>query len=269
MSSAAAPFHPTHTTGSWEDFEERVGGAAAALALFALACVPLLWLDLSLREPTHAMALIKPSAGLLFIALWMSRPSRWPALVLIHVLIALAMSVFISMPVTARDILLCIVPVPICAIFGAVATMLLIRTPIQLAIWQVPRAIIGGVLGGLAGSLCTLLLRDWNGPAGPSYTYDLLSEWASLGLGAITLGQLTLMWLLKIRVGVPELLLRSKRTLVGIAAWVLTAAPHYTAGHAHHRWSRAGIRLFSPAATLGPDPVDTVRAGVRPDRDAS
>jgi hypothetical protein len=269
MSSAPAPFHPTHTTGSWEDFETRVGGAAPALALFALACVPLLWLDVSLRESTHAMALLKPSAGLLFIALWMSRPSRWPALVLIHVLIALAMSASISMPATARDVLPDIVPVPICAIFGAVATMLLIRVPIQLAIWQVPRAIIGGVLGGLAGSLSTLLLRDWNGPAGPSYTYDLLSEWASLGLGAVTLGQLTLMWLLKIRVGVPELLLRSKRTLLGITAWVVMAALIGMVFLREHRRSRAGIRLLSPAATLGPDSVDAVRTGVRRDRDSS
>ena len=101
--------------------------------------------------------------------------------------------------------------------------MLLIRAPIQLAIWQVPRAIIGGALGGLAGSLVMLALRSGSAPAGPSYTFDLLSSWASLGLGALAVGQVVLMWLLTIRTGVPELQLRSRRELVGITIWVLGA----------------------------------------------
>lgn len=189
MTGTVTPFHPTHTTGSWEDFEKQVGGAAPALALFALACVPLLWLDLELRDPAGTTVLLAPSAGLLFVSLWMSRPSRWPAMVVIHMLAALAVSAFTSLPGTPRDILLAIVPVPVCAICGAVAAMLLIRVPIQLAIWQVPRAIIGCVLGGLAGSLSVLLLRGGTGAVGPSHTFDLLSTWASLALGAVTLGR--------------------------------------------------------------------------------
>jgi signal transduction histidine kinase len=115
--------------------------------------------------------------------------------------------------------------------------MLLIRVPIQLAIWQVPRAIIGGALGGLAGALVIMALRSGSGPAGPSYTFDMLSNWASLGLGALTTGQVMLMWMLKIRAGLPELQLRSKRTLIGVTAWVVGAgvfgllflrAPHTT-----------------------------------------
>ncbi|MBK7115719.1 MAG: hypothetical protein IPH71_06800 [Proteobacteria bacterium] len=223
MTNVAAPFHPTHTTGSWEDFEKRVGGAAPALALFALGCAPLLWLDRMLQEPDGSPILLMPSAGLLFIALWMSRPSRWPALVVVHMLVALAVGSALSMPHTVREILLAIVPVPVCGIFAAVTTMLLIRVPIQLAIWQVPLAIIGGALGGLAGSLVALLLRLGTGPTGPSYTFDLLSGWASLGLGAVTMGAVTLMWLLKIRVGIPELLLRSRRELAGVIVWVLAA----------------------------------------------
>lgn len=202
MTNVAAPFHPTHTTGSSEDFEKRVGGAAPALALFALGCAPLLWLDRMLQEPDGSPILLMPSAGLLYIALWMSRPSRWPALVVVHMLVALAVGSALSMPHTVREILLAIVPVPVCGIFAAVTTMLLIRVPIQLAIWQVPLAIIGGALGGLAGSLVALLLRLGTGPTGPSYTFDLLSGWASLGLGAVTMGAVTLMWLLKIRVGI-------------------------------------------------------------------
>jgi signal transduction histidine kinase len=223
MTSDAAPFHPTHTTGSWEDFENRVGGAAPALVLFTLGCLPLLWLDRVLREPISSTVLLTPSAGLLFIALWMSRPSRWPALVVIHVLAALLISAVTTGPGTVRDILLAVVPVPASAISAAIATMLLIRVPIQLAIWQVPRAIIGGALGGLAGSLVTLLLRGTRGPVGPTITYDLLSGWASLGLGLVTLGSVTLMWLLKIRTDVPELQLRSRGLLAGITAWVLAA----------------------------------------------
>jgi signal transduction histidine kinase len=221
MTSVAAPFHPTHTTGSWEDFENRVGGAAPALALFALGCAPLLWLDVVLRESASSTVLLTPSAGLLFVALWMARPSRWPAMVVIHVLMALGVGVVLSLPGTIRGILLAVLPVPACAISCAVATMLLIRVPIQLAIWQVPLAIIGCVLGGLAGSLVTLLLRGGTGPFGPTYTYDLLSGWASLSLGAVTLGSVVLMWMLKIRKNVPELLLRSRRILGAIGAWVL------------------------------------------------
>ena len=220
----APPFHPTHSTGSWEDFEKRVGGAAPALALFALATLPLVWLDTRLGESSRSTVLLVPSAGMLFIALWLSRPSRWPALVVTHVLLALGLGAAgDGLPHTTRDLLLLIAPVPVCGIFGAIATMLLIRVPIQLAIWQVPRAIIGGALGGLAGSLVMLALRSGSEPAGPSYTFDLLSNWASLGLGALALGQVVLMWLLKIRAGVPELQLRSRRALIGIAAWVLGA----------------------------------------------
>ena len=238
MTSVAKPFHPTHTTGSWEDFERRVGGVAPALALFALGCAPLVWLDFVLRESPTSQALLTPSAGLLFIALWMSRPSRWPALVLVHVLVALAVCAATSTLGTARGILQAVAPVPVCGIFAAVATMLLIRVPIQLAIWQVPRAIVGGALGGLAGSLVAQLLRHGTVPVGPTYTYDLLSGWATYGLGAVTLGSVTLMWLLTIRVGIPELVLRSRRVLAGITAWILAVGvvgivflqePHTTA----------------------------------------
>ncbi|HMA10969.1 MAG TPA: histidine kinase, partial [Steroidobacteraceae bacterium] len=223
MARTVARFHPTQTTGSWEDFERRVGGAASALALFALACAPLIWLDLMLREPAATTVLLKPSAGLLFIALWMSRLSRWPMLVATHVLVALAVVAATSLPHGTRGILLAVLPVPTSALFGAVATMLLIRVPIQLAIWQVPRAIIGAVLGGLAGSLLTTLLHGRTGPVGPSLTYDLLSSWAGLALGAVTLGPPTLTWMLRIRIGVPELQLRSRRDLYGITAWILLA----------------------------------------------
>jgi signal transduction histidine kinase len=223
MTSVAAPFHPTHTTGNWEDFEKRVGGVAPALALFALGCAPLVWLDRALLDPEGSTALLMPSAGLLFVALWMSRPSRWPALLMIHMLIALALGALWSPPDTVLGILLAIVPVPACALFGAVFTMLLIRVPIQLEIWQVPRAIIGGALGGLVGALITVLMRSGAGPAGPSFKYDLFSTWASLGLGAVTLGAATLMWVLTIRAHVPELRLRSRKSLLGIAAWILVA----------------------------------------------
>jgi len=222
MSSVAAPFHPTHTTGSWEDIEARAGGVVPALALFALCCAPLLWLDVLLRQPMAAVVLLTPSAGLLFVALWMSRPSRWPALVLVHMLLALGVAALTSLPATTRGILLAVVPVPACAICGAVATMLLIRAPIQIAIWQVPRAIIGGAAGGMAGSLVALLLRGGAGDS-PGITFALLGNWASLGLGAVTLGSVTLMWMLNIRATVPELQLQSPRPLFGVAAWMLLA----------------------------------------------
>jgi signal transduction histidine kinase len=221
MTIVAKPFHPTHTTGSWEDFEKRVGGVAPALALFTLVCAPLVWLDFLLRESPTSQVLLTPSAGLLFVTLWLSRPSRWPALVLAHVLLALVVSAATGMPGTARGVLLVVVPVPICGMFGAVATMLLIRVPIQVAIWQVPRAIIGGSLGGLAGSAIALLLRGGTTPLGPSYTYDLLSAWATYGLGAVTLGSVTLMWLLTIRAGIPELALGSRKALASIAVWII------------------------------------------------
>ena len=92
MTSVAAPFHPTHTTGSWEDFEKRVGGAAPALALYALGVLPLVWLDTQLRESSFSTMLLLPSAGMLFIVLWLSRPSRWPALVVAHVLVTLGLT---------------------------------------------------------------------------------------------------------------------------------------------------------------------------------
>lgn len=223
MTSMAAPFHPTHTTGSWEDFEQRVGGAAPALALFALGCLPLVWLDTRLGESSFSTVLVVPSAGLLFISLWMSRPSRWPALVVIHALVALGLSAAGTVPQTTRELLLLVAPAPVCGMAGAIATMMLIRSPIQLAIWQVPRAIIGGAVGGLAGSLVMLALRSDTAPIGPTYTFDLLSNWASLALGALAIGQVVLMWMLKIRVGVPELVLQSKRMLFGIAAWVVAS----------------------------------------------
>ena len=224
MTSVAAPFHPTHTTGSWEDFENRVGGAAPALALFALGCAPLLWLDMELRERISSTVLLTPSAGLLFVALWMSRPSRWPALLVIHVLIALV----VSRPDDdawhpTRD--------PACHRSRAGLRRLRrhrhhdadprAHTAGHLAGASAPSSVCA--LGGLAGSLFTLLLRGGTGPVGPTYTYDLLSVWASLGLGLVTLGSVTLMWLLKIRSEVPELLLQSRRLLVGITAWVLAA----------------------------------------------
>lgn len=223
MMAATAPFHPTHTSGNWEDFEQRVGGTVPALLLFALCSLPLQWLDIILREQASTTVLFTPSAGLLFVVLWLSRPSRWPVLLAIHVLLALGMQLATGLPESVRAVLLAVLPVPVCSLCSAVATMVLIRVPIQIAIWQVPRAIIGGVLGGLAGTIVRQLLLGDSDPVGPTYAYDLLSHWASFGLGAVALGPTCLMWLLRIRVNVPELMLRSRRELAGITAWVLGA----------------------------------------------
>jgi signal transduction histidine kinase len=219
MSPIAAPFHPTHTTGSWEDFEQRVGGVLPALALFALVCTPLVWLDGVLREPGNPTALLTPSAGVLFVAVWMSRPSRWPAMVGIYALAALAVRAVAMAPDSTAGILFTILPVPISAVCSALATMFLLRTPIQLAIWQVPLAIIGSVLGGLVGAIAGLLVRSEAGLLGSSFAFDLISLWASLALGAVTLGSVSLMWLLRIRHTISELRVVSWRNLIGIVLW--------------------------------------------------
>ena len=61
----------------WDFKREGIAKGAGSLAVFAALYVLLVLLGLRLHENTEALTIIWPSAGLLFMALWLSPRRNW------------------------------------------------------------------------------------------------------------------------------------------------------------------------------------------------
>jgi len=216
-----SPVHPAHTHGSWEHLERRVGGAAAALILFAALYAPLLWFDHALRESPAAGTVLRPSIGLLLIALWFSRPGRWPAFLAVHALTALFVGKWLVEPFTPNAMWLAVLPGAISAIVGATACRLLLRRALEVQVGQVPVAMIGVVAGAVCGAAAASAISLQGEFELSSWLRGLAAFSVDHALGALTTGPIALTWLQQLRHSVPELALRSRRELAWLAVWTL------------------------------------------------
>jgi signal transduction histidine kinase len=206
----------------WENLERRLGGPVRALMLFAAIYLPLLWLDYALRETPAADAVLRPSFGLLLVSVWLSGPSRWPALLAAHTITALLAGFWLVEPFALRAMCLAVLPGAVSAVVSAAAFRLLLRRPLEVHAGQIPIAVIGVVAGALCGA-ATASAFSFGGQLDLStWQRGLVTFSVELALGALTTGPIALTWLLHLRFRIPELALRSRRELVWLSLWTIT-----------------------------------------------
>lgn len=216
-----SPSHPSHSYGSWDHLERRAGGALLALGLFVALYMPLLWLDHALFESPEAGTVLRPSTGLLLVALWFSRPARWPVFMAVHAIASLLVGQWLEGPLDARAAGFAVLPGAVSAAMGALACRLLLRKPLDVQVSQVPVAMIGVVCGAACGAIVASALSVGIAPGAPRWFHSLASHTVEYSLGALSTGPVVLTWMQQLRYRIPELALRSRRELAWLTAWTL------------------------------------------------
>ena len=215
MHSAAEPVL-FKASGSWTSFERRLGGAVRARTLFCLIYLVALWLDHQLHNPLGEPAVLKPSVGILIVALWLSRPVAWPAILGIHVVSAVLVGTLLHDAFSLSHTLLDVVPGGIAGPVGALACLALIRGPLRLHVRLVPRVIWGFAIGAAAGALAAVVIDYSFGAPSTQIPDRLPYHWGELILGALTTGPLVVLWSQARPDAHRELGLRSRRQLLAV-----------------------------------------------------
>ncbi len=222
MYSASEPVH-FNASGSWALTEQRLGGPLPARLLFTAAYVALLCFDHLQQATLGDLPLLRPSVGLLWIVLWLSRVGIWPVYLAIHVVSAAATGALLQGSLSARDVLIDVLPGGVTAIAGALGCLALIRGPIRLHMRLVPRVLLGLAFGAVAGAAVAGVVQLWSTPPVERMASQLPLVWGGLVLGGLATGPTVLLWSQARPAAHPELLLRSRRPLILSTLYLLAA----------------------------------------------
>lgn len=214
--------NPILTYGSWDHLERRVRGAVPALLLFAAVYLPLTCLDHAIRETQAASTVLRPSIGLLLVAVWFSKPSRWPAFLGIHVIAALLAASWFDGTFSTQSAWFEVVPGAISAVVGALACRVLLRKTVGVQVVRVPVGVAGVVAGCLCGACAAALLRSAETPNVMPLLRAVAAFSVEHALGVMATGPIVLTWMQRLRHQAPELELRSRRELLWLSVWTMT-----------------------------------------------
>ncbi|MEO8306476.1 MAG: MASE1 domain-containing protein [Pseudomonadota bacterium] len=205
------------TRNLWEQVETRVGGPVRARLLFFAVYLVLLWLEYAFKESAGVPTLLRPSAGLLFVALWFSGTRAWPFYLAVHVLCALALGAAIQHPFPLQQIASAALAAPLAAVSGALACRWLNPGPLTIHARLVPGFIWSAVLGSLAGTSLAAVVTAWHQPAQHDFWLSVLAWGVGHLLGTLTIAPVLLAWMALLRNQNARLALRSRGELAGIA----------------------------------------------------
>ncbi len=250
-----------HRGSPWEAVLRRFGGRIGVLAAFLVAHATLVWLDYSFKESISAPAVMWPSAGLLFAALWLSDRRFWPAFLALHVLVEFSFAALMQDPFVPGLAILFVLANAIDAIVGASIARWLIRDRSQVRTTQTLQFIFAAAVGSLVGALLGATVNS----SGFYFAQDTLQQiqvwWVGNWLGSLAVAPVVFCWCIPVRKDFPELALRS-RVEVLVLAVLLTLASFYVfnslpggaalaAATAGHHAGAAGICRLPSAAAVG------------------
>ena len=218
----APQVNPILTYGSWDHLERRVGGVLPALLLFAGVYLPAMCLDHALRDTEAATTVLRPSIGLLLIAIWFSKPSRWPAFLGIHVIAALLAASWFDGPLSTLSAWFEVVPGAISAVIGALACRVFLRKPVGVQVVRVPVGIAGAIAGCLCGAFAATLLQSTAAATVTPLLRGVAAFSVEHALGVMATGPVVLTWMQRLRYQAPELELRSRRELAWLSVWTMS-----------------------------------------------
>lgn len=203
--------------------EERLGGPLGVLAAFALLLTLLILLGYSLKQDIRDPAVMWPSAGLAFVIYWLSPPRRWPALLVVQLIVEFGVvAVLLGSFPGGRAILYPLAN----GLEGVVAATLarwMVGDTTYLRTKQILKLMACIAAGALAAAsvvalVNTRILRLAGEAAG--YLSQLQLSWLADSLGAVTVAPMLFCWLSPLRMKHRELALRSRSELVVLFALV-------------------------------------------------
>jgi signal transduction histidine kinase len=215
-----------HRGSPWEAVQARFGGRIGVLAAFLVAHAVLVGLGYAFKESISAPAVMWPSAGLLFAALWLSDRAFWPAFLALHVLVEFSYAALLQEPFVPGMAILFVLANAIDAMVGASIARWLIRDRSQVRTTQTLQFIFAAAVGSLAGALLGAAVNFSSFYSAQDYLQQFQVWWVGDWLGSLAVAPVVFCWCIPVRKDFPELALRSRVELLVLAA-VLTLASFY------------------------------------------
>ncbi len=177
----------------WDFTRDGIGKGALSLAVFAALYLLLVLLGLKLHENVEALTIIWPSAGLLFMALWLAPRRNWIWILGIQLAIELSAGSVISEHYSFATYLPYAIANSVDGMVGAFVASRLIATP------RIPRMrnvllFIAAVAVGAAASAVVGAYGTTQAFGGPEYVREWQIWWAGNWLGSLCIAPIVMGW---------------------------------------------------------------------------
>ena len=217
----------------WAGIVERLGGWVGVLAAFAVGYTLLVWLGYQFKESDQQLTIMWPSAGLLFMALWISPLRWWAAFIGLQFAVELSVGAAMAGHFNPSPTLAPVFALAnsIDAVVGASVMRMLLRPGAVAKVWHVLKFLLATAVGSGASALLGAYVATLSySPL--DYTRHLQIWWGGNWLGSMAFVPVLYGWVVPIRNLYPELRLKSRIDLVLLViavalctSYVFSAAP--------------------------------------------
>ena len=215
----------------WDFTRDGIAKGARSLAAFAALYALLVALGLKLHENTEELTIMWPSAGLLFMALWLAPRRNWIFILAIQLMIELSASAIQSDHFRFATYVPFAVANSIDAMVGALVASRLIEAP------RVPRMrnvllFIASVAVGAAASALVGAFATTRSLGTPEYVRELQIWWAGNWLGSLCIAPIVMGWAVRFRArqhsapaGPAVEMMLIGFAMLAMTSWVFSAPP--------------------------------------------
>lgn len=219
-----------HSASPWEAILARCGGPVGVLAAFTLAHAVLVACGYAFKESISEPAVMWPSAGTLFAALWLSDRRFWPAFLALHVLVEISFAALLQDPFVPANAILFVVSNAIDSLVGASIARWLIQGRSQVRTTQTVQFIFAAGIGSLVGASVGAAVNSSGIYSALSYLHQIQVWWMGNWLGALAVTPVVYCWIIPVRKDFPELALRSRVEVVVLAVLLAVASVYVFSG---------------------------------------
>jgi signal transduction histidine kinase len=215
----------------WDFTRDGIAKGATSLAVFAALYVLLVLLGLRLHENTEALTIIWPSAGLLFMALWLSPRRNWIWILGLQLTLELSANAIRVDHFTFAKYVPFAIANSIDGVVGAFVAARLIPTPrvpqMRNVLLFIAAVAIGAAASALVGAFATTRTLGT-----PEYVRELQIWWAGNWLGSLCVAPIVMGWAVRWRArqhsapAAPAVeMMLIAFAMLAMTSWVFSAPP--------------------------------------------
>jgi signal transduction histidine kinase len=215
----------------WDFTRDGFSKGAISLGAFAALYAVLTILGLTLHENTEALTIIWPSAGLLFMALWLSPARNWIWILAVQLTIEFAVGSMISEHYRFPAYIQYAIANSVDGMVGASVASRLIATPRIPKMRNVLLFIASVAIGAAAGAVigAAAITRTFGGP---EYVREMQLWWAGNWLGSLCIAPIVMGWAVRLHArqhsapaGPPIEMMLIGFAMLAMTSWVFSAPP--------------------------------------------
>jgi signal transduction histidine kinase len=215
----------------WDFTRDGIAKGATSLAVFAALYVLLVLLGLRLHENTEALTIIWPSAGLLFMALWLSPRRNWIWILGLQLTLELSANAIRADHFTFAKYVPFAIANSIDGVVGAFVAARLIPTPrvpqMRNVLLFIAAVAVGAAASALVGAFATTRTLGT-----PEYVRELQIWWAGNWLGSLCVAPIVMGWAVRWRArqhsapaGPAVEMMLIAFAMLAMTSWVFSAPP--------------------------------------------